>query len=80
MATITFSVSSSLVTGSKVYTLTEADLTRMINVYGAKVSANFTPAQALLQWASESMNAAVGSVYSSEAAAASRAISPISVT
>lgn len=71
MATLTFSVASAAVTGSKAFTLSDADITRWLNQeklrYG---SGPQTPAQILLNWAAQCMAEAQARTLAGEQAAA----------
>lgn len=83
MATITFSVASASVTGSKVFTLSDADIGRWIAQeklrYGSGAQ---TPAQTLLNWATQTMQEAKDRTLAGEQAAAVAAanVTPITAT
>lgn len=81
MATITFGVSSSTVTGSKSFTLSDADIARFIAAYKPRYGAgNQSNAQVLLSWAEELMNTVKQTVLAAEQAAQAATVTPITVT
>ena len=77
MATITFTVASATVNGSKAYTLTDAEIGRFIAAYKARIGPGATNAQALLGWAAESMAAAKANTLSYEAAELAKTATPL---
>lgn len=84
MATITIGVTSTPFTGSKPFTISDADVTRLIN-YAIKAYATpatvgnpnppaLTPAQALVAWATAFIEGTKTSVVSMEATTAAAAL------
>lgn len=58
MATLTFSLTSGVINGSRDFTLSDADVTRWINAYRVALNmpANATNAQVLAAWANDAVD------------------------
>lgn len=80
MATITFSVNSGIVTGSKSYTLTDAEVQRMVDAYRPYATSGASNAQILLAWAGLMMSDTKTYVLQTEQTGAAKAVTPINPT
>lgn len=92
MATLTISLASTPLTGSKAYTLSDADASKFIEWAQAQYTTTNdqgqpvvpTPAQALVAWANGLVQGTINNVQSANqtaaAAAAMSAVTPISIS
>lgn len=83
MATITFTVSgSAIVNGSKAYTLSDADLQRILNYVSIAIATppGATNGQILVAWIQDFISDTINGVQSVEKTAAAALISSITVT
>ena len=81
MATITFSVTSGSVTGSKVFTLTDASVTRWLNALRILLNApSLTNAQVLAQWADTVITEAKGTTSAVERQQASKVVTDLEIS
>ena len=71
MATLTISLTSTPITGSRTWTVSDADVTTLITYMQTKFSQNgtisLTPLQALLAWVNGFVNGTVGEIQNFQA-------------
>lgn len=80
MASITFTVASTSINGSKSYTLTDAEIVRLANAYKTILGGSPTNAQALLGWADDVMTKTKQTVFRIERDAVDATVIPLNPT
>lgn len=80
MASMTFTVASTSINGTKAFTLTDAEVTRFVTAWKAKVGSGATNAQALLDWAQTCMNEAKAATLAYEQTQLAATATPLNPT
>jgi hypothetical protein len=80
MASITFTVTSTTVNGSRAFTLTDAEVVRFATAWKAKVGTGATNSQALLDWAQTCMDQIKGVTLSYEQQQLAASATPLNPT